>query len=480
MKAHFTASLLLALAPLFGFATAAHAAAQPDYDALAKATRETLALLVTADTTNPPGNEARAVKIVADKLKAAGIEYRITEFAPGRQNIVARIAASGDFAKPKPLLLLAHSDVVTADGQNWTVPPHQLTERGKYVLGRGVSDMLGMAAAELELFLWLKKSSAPLSRDVIFALTGDEESNGTGIVHVLKQDPASLEAAIALNEGGGIMLDEKTDKPLYVMVQGAEKTYQDFELVAKSEPGHSSMPLDDNAIYRLAGALQKVEKHREPARLIPVTRGYFEGRARFESPRIGAAMLKLVRAKGSSLPADALKVIESEPQLRIQLRTTCVATTLKGGTRVNALPAEATANINCRILPDETVEQTRATLARVIGDPRVEVRVLEDSGHGPASPTATEKGGEAAKAIARVARKMWPSIAVLPVMDSGASDSRYLRQRGVAAYGISPLPAYESDDFHVHGVDERVPTASFRPGVEFLHRVVMEIAGSGA
>ncbi|MEQ1877620.1 MAG: M20/M25/M40 family metallo-hydrolase, partial [Bdellovibrionia bacterium] len=332
-----------------------------DYEKLAKQIRSTLEEMVAADTTSPPGNEARVVKIAEKRFKDAGIPYEITEFAPGRQNIVARLKA--EKAVEKPMLVVAHTDVVGTANQTWGTDPHKVTEKDGFLYGRGVLDDLGMAAVSVELLVHLKKSGQALRRDVIVALTGDEESGGAGIQYVLKNKFSSVEAAFALNEGGGLALG-KTGKVVMISLQVAEKTYQDFELLAKGPTGHSSVPLKDNAIYRLSRALDRLGKFEQPPRLLPATRAYYLGRAQVEQPPLSTAMKRLAQAKGK-LPADALKTLQADPIQAANLRTTCVATLLNGGTRVNALPAEAKATVNCRILPDEDKEKIKAELTKV-------------------------------------------------------------------------------------------------------------------
>ncbi|MBI3542984.1 MAG: M20/M25/M40 family metallo-hydrolase, partial [Deltaproteobacteria bacterium] len=286
-------------------------------------------------------------------LKDADIEFETTEFAPHRKNLVARLLAqrppgqaNGDGGGP--VLLVAHSDVVGASGQAWTVDPHKLTEKDGYLYGRGVADDLGMAVVNLEVFLLLKRAGAPLSRDVVFVLTGDEESGGGGINHILKNRPELLRGAIAFNEVGGPILDATRKKVRFVGLQASEKVYQDYELVTRGKTGHSSVPLEDNAIYRLARALDRLGKFSFPAHLLPVTRAYFGERAKIEEGKLAEAMRSLSLSKGRQLPAKALKTLEADPILAANLRTTCVATVLAGGTRVNALPAEARASSRAR------------------------------------------------------------------------------------------------------------------------------------
>lgn len=429
--------------------------------------RSLLARLVAADTTNPPGNEARAVVILASRLDEARIPYQITEFAPGRKNLVARLRGDGS---RKPLLLLAHLDVVGTDGQSWSSPPHEVTEREGFLVGRGVSDDLGMAVLNLETVAWLARSGAKLRRDVILAFTGDEESGGAGIRWLLEHDSEALDAEIALNEGGGIRLDER-GKPSFVGLQVAEKTYQDFALVAKGSTGHSSVPMADNAIYRLSAALERLGRHRFAVRLLPVTREYFRARAGVESGAFAAALRAAAAAKGE-VPSRALAVLEGNPMIAATLRTTCVATTLAGGSRVNALPAEAKANVNCRILPGESIEAVRAALTKVIADPAVTVEPLESFGSGP--PSTLE--GVVPAAVRKIVGETLPKVPVVPLLSLGATDSRFLRGQGVACYGFNPIALTESDARRAHGADERIPVESLAPAVRILRKLVLELA----
>jgi acetylornithine deacetylase/succinyl-diaminopimelate desuccinylase-like protein len=241
----------------------------------------------------------------------------------------------------------------------------------------------------------------------------------------------------------------------------------------RGETGHSSVPLPDNAIYRLARALVRLEAHQFPARLLPVTRAHFAARAPFEPPERGRAMRALAGAKGA-LPEDALAILDADPVLSASLRTTCIATLLSAGTRVNALPAEAQATVNCRILPDQTPEQVQQILARVLAEPSLEITPTDEFGFGTPSPLE----GPVPAAIVEVAGQMWPGLPIVPFMSRGATDSRFLRAHGIPAYGISPFPISDADARRAHGIDERIPATSLRTGVEFLHRLVLELAAS--
>jgi len=429
--------------------------------------RETLSAMVRADTTNPPGNESRIVDLVAKRLTAEGIGFETVEFAPGRGCIVARLKGTGP---EKPLLLLAHLDVVGAENQAWSSDPHTVMEKDGYLVGRGVADDLGMAAMELELFVHLHRSRTALRRDVILALTGDEEVGGAGIEYLLRNRPELVNAGIALNEGGGPVLGDD-GKVKFIGLQTAEKTYQDFAITAAGTTGHSSVPVGNNAIYRLSRALDRLGKFRFPPKLLPMTRRYFERRAALEPPPMAAAMRRLARSRGNP-PRRALEVVESNPEQSANLRTTCVATMIQGGTKENALPAEARANVNCRILPGESVASVRAQLVAAIADPRTEVKTLGEFPGGPAAVV----DGEVPTAVEKVAARLWAGAPVIPTLSVGASDSRSLLLAGIQSYGIHPIAMTEEDGWRMHGVDERIPLASLRPAFQFLQGLVLELA----
>ncbi len=441
----------------------------PDFDRMIKSYRSTLEKLVAADTTNPPGNEARAVKILAARLKSAGIQTQMMEFAKGRENLVARLKGTG--AK-KPLLLLAHLDVVGTEHQAWTTSPHQVIEKDGYLQGRGVRDDLGMAVANLEIFIALKKAKTVLSRDVILAFTGDEESGGSGLKKLLEIHPEWVDAEIALNEGGSPIHDLKDTPPLYIKLQVAEKVYQDFMLTATGKTGHSSTPTPDNAIYKLANALQRLGAAPPQYRLLPVTQAYYKMRATIETGELAKAMAELGRAKSiADVPAATLSLITKDPTDASTLSTTCVATLLSGGTKANALPAEASALVNCRVLPDEKIKAVQERLQKLAGD-QVEVKSVGPVDAGPPSPNE----GEIPTAIAKLAAELWSGIPVIPTMGTGASDSKFLRARGVAAYGFSPFVGTIDDGRRTHGIDERVEVSALGPGLRFMHRLVLVLA----
>jgi acetylornithine deacetylase/succinyl-diaminopimelate desuccinylase-like protein len=449
---------------LFAFTVQAE---PPDFAAQTKSFRETLTALVRADTTNPPGNEGRVVKLIAARLKKEKVPYTIIEFAPGRQNLVARLKGMGG---KKPLLLLAHEDVVGTKDQKWSVADHDVTEKDGYLYGRGVIDDLGMATLNLETFLAIKKSGVKLQRDLIIAFTGDEESGGLGIQYLLKNNPELINAEIALNEGGGIVLGPD-DKVKSVKLGVAEKIYVDLEFKTTGDTGHSSRPKPNNSIYRLAKALDRLANYKAEERLIPVTRAILKAQANLEQPPLKQAMLTLANSKGK-LPESSLKVLRADPVWSAILKTTCVATMLSGGTKTNALPAEARANINCRLLPDETPDQMRERLIKIVNDAKVDVQIVGEHSSGPASP----ENGVVPSAIRELIREGYPDTPVIPTMATGASDSLYLRAKGIDAYGFDPLAVSESDLMREHGVDERFRISSIQPALELNYKLVLKLA----
>ncbi len=466
MRIHLTSVVFLA-------SLAARAAA-PDYDVAASEARQLIAELVAADTTNPPGNEARAAAIGAVRLKALGIAHEVDEFAPGRANLIARLKGSGT---EKPLLLLSHIDVVGASGQPWTSDPHKVIEKDGFLVGRGVSDDLAMGALAFEVVKLLKQSSTPLRRDVILAWTGDEESGGEGMRWQLKNKFETIDAGVAINEGGGLVLGE-SGRPKVFQLQVAEKSNEDFAVTAMGPTGHSSVPLPGNAIERLARAIDRLAQHRFPARLVPATRAFFEAMAKAETERTARAMRAAVAAydAGKELPADAVAVIEEDLPTGMNLRTTCVVTLFNGGTRVNALPASAKANVNCRMLPDETAEGVRKQLIAWMEDPGLEVKAAGIVGFARASPPESE----VSVALRQVLGELYPGVPVIPFMSRGFTDSRSLRARNIESYGASPLALTELESRRAHGIDERIPVGSLRPAVELYHRLVLELAARKA
>lgn len=452
---------------IFVVTSIAHGAlVEPDYESMGKQFRKTLSDLVKAKTVNPPGNEKKAVEILGARLKKEGIPFKTMDFAKNRSNLVARLKGSGE---KRALLLLAHIDVVGVDQQEWTSPPHVVAERDGFLYGRGVQDDLGMAVANLEVFIALKKLKIPLKRDIILAYTGDEESGGEGIKALLKQHPEWIaDAEVGLNEGGSAVTDD-AQKVMFFNMATAEKTYQDFLLTTKGSTGHSSLPHGDNAIAVMAHALERLTKYKPEQRLLPVTKEYFKKRADVETGDLAKAMRDIAKSS-SRFSEKSVKELEKH-HLQNLLITTCIPTMVNGGSRVNALPPQATANINCRILPDETIEAVKKRLISIIDDPRVVLSLEGDFSVGGSSDVE----GVVPTAVEKIAKQMWPGVIVIPSMLSGATDSRFLQGK-TQMYGVSPLYRLEKDAARAHGVDERIPVGAIVPGMEFMYKLVIEIA----
>jgi acetylornithine deacetylase/succinyl-diaminopimelate desuccinylase-like protein len=435
----------------------------------AKEARALVDELVAIDTSNPPGNEERAAKAIAAHLKAAGIESQLLPFAPGRANLVARL--KGDGTK-KPLLLMAHLDVVGAAGQPWTMPPFRVTEKDGWLYGRGISDDKSWAAMMTALAIELHKSHAKLHRDLILMYNGDEESGGAGVRDVIAHHKELIaDAEFALNEGGGITLDD-AGKPRVVSLGTAEKTFQNFTLTARGTGGHSSVPNEDNAIYHLARALQKLAAFNFPTRLTPTLRETLRATAVTQPPARAQALRAAADTKGDAIPAALLPAIDDFPYTRALTRTTCVATMTSGGTRDNALPVEAKANVNCRIMPVDSIDWVQKELATIVG-PEIDVARVSDYGVGPDVPVR----GPVRDAVEKAAHEvLGRDVTVVARIGLGASDSRFVRQIGILAYGVGLLGKPEELKRSPHGPDEAVPAASFPVGVTFLRALVSELA----
>jgi len=451
----------------------AAASAQPQApEADRKLFREIYQELVEINTTDSVGDNTQAAQAMAGRLKSAGftdIEMQIVvpPGAPKKGNLVARLKGTG--AK-KPLLLLAHIDVVEAKREDWERDPFKLVEEGGYFYARGSVDDKAMAAIFVANMMRYKKQGYRPDRDLILALTADEELGSTskwnGANWLVKNNRALIDAEFGLNEGGGGEL--KGGKPLLNRVQAAEKVSVHFRLEVKNPGGHSSRPRPDNAIYELAEGLAKFGKFHFPVKLNETTRIYFSRSAQFQSGQTADDMRAI--ARDTPDPEAATRLSQS-PTYNSTLRTTCVATRLDGGHANNALPQTARATINCRILPDDPVDGVMKTIQQVVGD---KVTVTRASEPVPSAPSALRP--EVMGPIEKVTGEFWPGVPVVPAMSTGATDSRFMRNGGIAMYGVSGL-FLDQDDNRSHGLNERMPVKSLYDGHEFLYRLVKELAG---
>ncbi|MFN2565838.1 MAG: M20/M25/M40 family metallo-hydrolase [Gemmatimonadaceae bacterium] len=436
--------------------------------------REIFEELIEINTVDGVGNNTAAAEAMARRFRAAGFPERDV-FVGGpradKGNVVVRYRGRGGPGAPKPILLLAHLDVVQALKEDWSpdLDPFTFTERDGYYYGRGTSDDKAMAAMFVANLLRMKREGFVPARDIIVALTADEEGGpANGVEWLFRNRRGLVDAAFVINEGGGGTL--RDGRPFLHSVQATEKVYVDFTVEARNRGGHSSVPRPDNAIYQLADALARLGQYRFPVELNEVTRAFLERTAAIESPDVAAAMRALARN-----PRDeaAAAVVSATPRYNATLRTTCVATMLRGGHAPNALPQLASANVNCRILPNTSAAAVRDTLIRVFGDTAVKVSAA------PASPPTAPSPllPEVFTAVERLTREMFGDIPVIPVMSTGATDSRYFRAAGIPAYGVSGIFG-DPNDNRAHGRDERILIKSFYEGQEFLYRLVKELSSA--
>ena len=436
--------------------------------------------LVEINTADSVGSVTRAAEAMAARFRAAGFPDSDVVLIgppgkPTKENLVVRYHArpGGTGARArKPLLLLAHLDVVAARRSEWPRDPFTLNEENGYFLGRGTSDDKAMAAIFVANLLGYKKEGFRPDRDIILALTADEESGDANGAQWLTQTHKPLiDAAYALNEGGGGVLDG--NRPVLQTIQAAEKVSVHFTLTTTNRGGHSSVPRADNAIYELASALLRVAAYHFPVALNDVTRSYFERTAAVSAPEMASAMRAIV-----ANPADtvAAATLSRNPAYASMLRTTCVATRLSGGHAYNALPQTATANVNCRIVPTSTDTAVMTTLARVIADTGVKITytLMPDAKFGV---VPTPVAPELLAATTALTKQMWGDIPVIPTMSTGATDGRFLRSVGIPTYGVSGLFSAPGET-NAHGRDEKLRVKSFYDGLAFLDQLVRRLASS--
>ena len=428
--------------------------------------------LIGIDTTNSLGSATTAAEAMARRFREAGFPSAdIVIAGPNElmQNLVVRLRGNG---ARRPVLLIGHLDVVAAHREDWSTDPFTLVEKDGYFYGRGSSDMKDGDAIMVATLLRLKREGYHGTRDIILALTAQEEGgccNGPQWLIDNRRD--LIDAEFVINHDGSSVQSENGVAKVF-RLGATEKVYADFQLTAVNRGGHSSQPRDDNAIYELAGALLKIAAHRFPFELNPVSRTYFERSAATAGGEAGADM----RAVAATPPDPAaLERLARDPVYNSMMRTTCVATRLDGGHANNALPQRAQANVNCRILTGHSPEEVRRELIAAIGDPGIVVRYVSDNGD--VSDTAPERRGfpppplmpQVLDPLERIVAATWPGIPVIPVMIGGASDAVHTSAAGMPTYGISGV-AIDRDDYRAHGRDERIRVESFYAGDIFFYR----------
>jgi len=429
--------------------------------------------LIEINTTDSAGSTTTAAQAMAQRLLDAGFpaaDVKVLGPNDRKGNLVARMR--GATPGRKPILIICHLDVVEARRSDWTSDPFQFVEKDGYFYGRGTQDMKDSDAAVIADLIRLQREAWRSGRDLIVALTADEEGGkSNGVDWLLRNHRDLIDAEFALNPDAGGVTSAK-GKIVNVDVEAGEKLYADFELSATNPGGHSSLPVPDNAIYRLADGLAKLEKFAFPLELNAVTRAYFERRAPLESGQTRDDMHALLRT-----PPDpgAVTRLSKESRYNALLRTTCVATRIGGGHANNALPQLAQANVNCRILPGHSPEEIRQKIVATVNDSQVRVRYVSNDGEVSDRAPDTKAvpplmpSPEILRPLERVAAEMWPGAPVIPEMETGASDSVYTIAAGIPSYGVGGM-AIDQEDIRAHGKDERIRVSSYYDGVEFYYR----------
>ena len=442
--------------------------------------RDIFKQLIEINTTDSVGSTTTAAKAMAERLRNAGFpatDVQVLGPNDRKGNLVARLRGSGAH---KPVLLMGHLDVVEARHEDWSMDPFEFNEKDGYFYGRGTQDMKSGDAILVTTLIRLKKENYRPDRDLVLALTADEEGGkSNGVDWLLKNHRDLVDAEFALNpDGGGIYT--RDGKPLIVTVDASEKLYADYQLEVKNAGGHSSLPVPDNAIYHLSDALGRLKRHKFPFELNAVTRPYFERSAATTKPEVSADMKAIVKNPPKT---EAIARLSTDPLYNAMMHTTCVATRLDAGHANNALPQSARAIVNCRILPGHTREEVRLNLIKILADPAIKVRYVSDAGEVLDSvperhdmPPVTLQS-EVMNPLEKIAQTMWPGAPVVPTMATGASDGVFTNAAGIPTYGVSGI-AIEFGDVRAHGRDERVGTASYYTAVDFYYRYVKALTSA--
>jgi acetylornithine deacetylase/succinyl-diaminopimelate desuccinylase-like protein len=429
--------------------------------------------LVETNTTLSVGSCTKAAEAMKARLVKAGFAESQLHLVvpPDRKqdgNLVADLPGSD--AKLKPLLLLAHIDVVEANRADWVRDPFKLVEEDGFFYARGSSDDKAMAAVFTDSMVRFKQDGYKPKRGIRLALTCGEESPNVfnGVKYLIENHRDLVDAAFALNEGGGGRYDQKTGVYRYVAVLAAEKVYQDYTLTTTNPGGHSSRPMPDNAIYQLAHALDKIEAYSFPIELSDVTRPYFAKFGAIEGGDMGNDMIA-----ASKDDQAAIARLRKDPSANAILHTNCVATQINGGHAPNALPQRATANVNCRIFPGHTQEEIRQVLISTVNDPGVKID-FQSPPEQPGAPPPLSK--EVMGPIEALSKDMYPGVAVIPTMSSGATDCRFFTPAGVPCYGVSGMLG-DGATSNAHGLNERIRVQTLIEGREFLYRLAKMYGG---
>jgi len=441
----------------------ASVAGQPDWAAVEQEAGQLLSRYIQIDTTNPPGNEVAAARFWQEQLAQEGIEAQVYESRPGRGIVSARLSGSGE---KKPLILLHHMDVVPAEAEHWDLEPFSGLIKDGHVHGRGALDCKGTAVVQFLALALLKRHAIGLKRDIIFLGTGDEETGGQhGAGWFLNTHFDRIQdAEFVLTEGGGIRRD---GEDISYTVSVAEKSPCWIRLTARGQAGHGSVPRPDSAVTRLLRALGNIQNYTAPIRVVPAVQAYFSSLAEREDDDTAAHYRDLERALTDP---DFQRTFMEQPYHNALVRNTIAPTVLSGSQKTNSVPAQATAELDCRLLPGEDAQQFIATLTKVVSDPQVELSVLLNF-----PPVASAADTPLFRAISAVAKRHHPQALVLPTMLAGFTDSRYFREKGMVSYGFSGIALQAGENYGVHGPNERVPLASLGQATQILFEVLQEL-----
>jgi len=444
--------------------------------------REIFKQLIEINTTDTPKGSVTAASVAMQKrFLDAGFpaeDVHLLGPDPNKQNLIVRMRASGSPTQ-KPVLFLCHIDVVEALPSDWSTNPFEFVEKDGFFYGRGTQDMKESDAALVATFLRLHREGYKPRRDLILALTADEEGGKfNGAAWLVKQHRDLVDAAFVINpDSGGVELNH--GRAVVADVESTEKVYADYQITAINPGGHSSRPRPDNAIYELMAALNKLAAYSFPFELNEVTRTYFKNLAAQETSQTAQDINAILATPPDMAAATRLG---AEPSFNSNFRTTCVATRLSGGHANNALPQTAQANVNCRIFPGHSPEEIRQQLISLFADSKLSVKYVSDAGK--VSDTAPERKAivppaplkEVFDPLTRLTQAIWPGVPVTPVMENGASDSIYFAQAGIPCYGYSAI-ALERDDVRAHGQDERLPVDSYWKSLDFFYSFSKALGG---
>ncbi|HET7842639.1 MAG TPA: M20/M25/M40 family metallo-hydrolase [Xanthomonadales bacterium] len=435
-----------------------------------KQARDIYAHVVGMRSSKGHGGAKAESEYLAGVLKAGGVAASDIAMLPLGETQAMVVRIPGSDASRKPILFSAHMDVVDARPEDWQRDPFTLVEEGGNFFGRGTSDNKAGVAALASTILRLKADGFVPKRTLVFGFVGDEETEMATTKSIAEHEwVKGAEFAINADAGGGL-LDDETGKPLIYLIQGAEKTYATFELLATNPGGHSSRPRADNAIYSLVHALAKLEAFRFPVMANELSRAYLGAVGRTKEGKLGEALRAF-----SANPEDetAIEVLANTPEFVGTTRTTCVATMLDAGHAENALPQKAKATVNCRIFPGVPVDEVRDTIAKAIADPQIAITTLQD----PQASPVSEMRDDVVAAITASVRKHYPDVPIVPYLESGATDGKVYRTAGIPTYASSGLFAKPTEMF-AHGLDERLPVRAFYEGVDHIHDLAVAFGGA--